>query len=103
MLRGRHRGLPVAIDRAVILPTEFEQPTGHDMSMRWADDMARAEPHIDEPASYANGGHEIKNQNGLDEKSGNGNGNLSTVPERSTPPPPSLSQSQSQDTPNPHS
>jgi len=25
MLRGRHRGLPVAIDRAVVLPWEFEQ------------------------------------------------------------------------------
>lgn len=25
MLRGRHRGLPVAIDRAVMLPNEFEK------------------------------------------------------------------------------
>ena len=25
MIRGRHRGLPVAIDRAVILPSEFEK------------------------------------------------------------------------------
>lgn len=25
MLRGRHRGLPVAIDRAVMLPKEFQQ------------------------------------------------------------------------------
>lgn len=25
MLRGRHRGLPVAIDRAVMLPREFRQ------------------------------------------------------------------------------
>ena len=25
MLRGRHRGLPVAIDRAVVLPFEFEK------------------------------------------------------------------------------
>lgn len=25
MLRGRHRGLPVAIDRAVMLPAEFKQ------------------------------------------------------------------------------
>ena len=31
MLRGRHRGLPVAIDRAVILPFEFRQnPNGED-------------------------------------------------------------------------
>jgi hypothetical protein len=25
MLRGRHRGLPVAIDRAILLPSEFEK------------------------------------------------------------------------------
>jgi hypothetical protein len=25
MLRGRHRGLPVAIDRAVVLPFEFKR------------------------------------------------------------------------------
>lgn len=25
MLRGRHRGLPVAIDRAVLLPDEFQK------------------------------------------------------------------------------
>lgn len=25
MLRGRHRGLPVAIDRAVMLPFEFKK------------------------------------------------------------------------------
>jgi Trk-type K+ transport system membrane component len=24
MLRGRHRGLPVAIDKAILLPREFE-------------------------------------------------------------------------------
>lgn len=39
MLRGRHRGLPVAIDRAVMLPAEFKQDrndtqeeTSHHMS-----------------------------------------------------------------------
>ena len=26
MLRGRHRGLPVAIDRAVLLPQEYRKP-----------------------------------------------------------------------------
>lgn len=26
MIRGRHRGLPVAIDRAVMLPAEFQKP-----------------------------------------------------------------------------
>ncbi|KAF8911487.1 cation transport protein-domain-containing protein [Gymnopilus junonius] len=31
MLRGRHRGLPVAIDRAVLLPNEFEK-TGEEIS-----------------------------------------------------------------------
>ena len=25
MLRGRHRGLPVALDRAIVFPTEFVQ------------------------------------------------------------------------------
>ena len=25
MIRGRHRGLPVAIDRAIVLPYEFER------------------------------------------------------------------------------
>lgn len=25
MIRGRHRGLPVAIDRAVLLPSEFSE------------------------------------------------------------------------------
>lgn len=28
MLRGRHRGLPVAIDRAVMLPFEFKKTSG---------------------------------------------------------------------------
>ena len=27
MLRGRHRGLPVALDRAVLLPHEFKKVT----------------------------------------------------------------------------
>lgn len=30
MIRGRHRGLPVAIDRAVVLPYEFERVRGDD-------------------------------------------------------------------------
>ncbi|KDQ50869.1 hypothetical protein JAAARDRAFT_141256 [Jaapia argillacea MUCL 33604] len=30
MLRGRHRGLPVAIDRAVMLPVEFDKPDDED-------------------------------------------------------------------------
>jgi Cation transport protein len=28
MLRGRHRGLPVAIDRAVVLPFEYRRDSG---------------------------------------------------------------------------
>ena len=28
MIRGRHRGLPNAIDRAVMLPFEFKKATG---------------------------------------------------------------------------
>ena len=28
MLRGRHRGLPVALDRAIVFPTEFVQKAG---------------------------------------------------------------------------
>jgi Trk-type K+ transport system membrane component len=27
MLRGRHRGLPVAIDRAILLPSEYKKKT----------------------------------------------------------------------------
>jgi hypothetical protein len=30
MIRGRHRGLPVAIDRAVMLPMEFAAPRNPD-------------------------------------------------------------------------
>jgi len=30
MLRGRHRGLPVAIDRAVLLPFEFRDNQGNE-------------------------------------------------------------------------
>jgi Cation transport protein len=28
MIRGRHRGLPVAIDRAIVLPQEFNEKGG---------------------------------------------------------------------------
>lgn len=30
MIRGRHRGLPVAIDRAVLLPSEYMKSTNSD-------------------------------------------------------------------------
>jgi Trk-type K+ transport system membrane component len=40
MLRGRHRGLPVAIDRAVVLPFEYRQDpwAGREGSVRVAPD-----------------------------------------------------------------
>ncbi|KAH9012506.1 hypothetical protein EDB85DRAFT_1831065, partial [Lactarius pseudohatsudake] len=28
MLRGRHRGLPVALDRAIVFPTEYVHKAG---------------------------------------------------------------------------
>jgi len=28
MIRGRHRGLPIAIDRAIVLPQEFNKRAG---------------------------------------------------------------------------
>lgn len=41
MLRGRHRGLPVAIDRAVMLPAEFEQDHMETIGMRSEDRRSR--------------------------------------------------------------
>ena len=38
MLRGRHRGLPVAIDRAILLPSEF---------IKTKDESAAHAPHDD--------------------------------------------------------
>jgi Trk-type K+ transport system membrane component len=37
MLRGRDRGLPVAVDRAVLLPDEFVVHYGHD---KYSDEKA---------------------------------------------------------------
>ena len=64
MLRGRHRGLPVAIDRAVLLPFEYrtedteDEPTATDrVSMRRTATTA------------AQSAHNVTVGNGLNEKS----------------------------------
>lgn len=48
MLRGRHRGLPVAIDRAVLLPDEF-QKTDEDI----ADDRSQHSHTVREEGTLA--------------------------------------------------
>ncbi|KAI6007608.1 cation transport protein-domain-containing protein [Pisolithus orientalis] len=42
MLRGRHRGLPVAIDRAVMLPSEFRKPEEDPDLQHTTDERTRA-------------------------------------------------------------
>lgn len=42
MLRGRHRGLPVAIDRAVMLPSEFRKPEEDPDPQHTTDERTRA-------------------------------------------------------------
>ena len=43
MLRGRHRGLPVALDRAIVFPTEFVQKAGEKVrEMKMAKNQAEA-------------------------------------------------------------
>ncbi|KAG6335404.1 hypothetical protein ID866_3678 [Astraeus odoratus] len=59
MLRGRHRGLPVAIDRAIMLPLEFNDPREQNSDPRPPADEARATRHSTSgrsrniPRSYA--------------------------------------------------
>jgi hypothetical protein len=36
LIRGRHRGLPVAIDRAILLPAELKEREQHMMAMKEA-------------------------------------------------------------------
>ena len=48
MLRGRHRGLPVAIDRAVILPFEFRDNVSEENN-------EKQEPNGSHDTAYANG------------------------------------------------
>ncbi len=44
MLRGRHRGLPVAIDRAVLLPAEYGKEIGRHEDDGGDDNLADATP-----------------------------------------------------------
>lgn len=53
MLRGRHRGLPVAIDRAVILPFEFRG--AQDESFRNDDDETPPPRRASRDSTYGNG------------------------------------------------
>ncbi|KAG2153183.1 cation transport protein-domain-containing protein [Suillus clintonianus] len=46
MLRGRHRGLPVAIDRAIMLPSEFEKTNDEPLIPATRDDR-QSSPHSD--------------------------------------------------------
>ncbi|EJU04228.1 hypothetical protein DACRYDRAFT_114599 [Dacryopinax primogenitus] len=51
MLRGRHRGLPLAIDRAVVLPWEFEQKK-EDEQPEQDDPPAAQENEVPEPEEH---------------------------------------------------
>ncbi|KAG1746345.1 cation transport protein-domain-containing protein [Suillus lakei] len=55
MLRGRHRGLPVAIDRAIMLPSEFEKTNDEPPAPATHDDR-QSSPHSDnEDPDYFDG------------------------------------------------
>jgi hypothetical protein len=45
MLRGRHRGLPVAIDRAIMLPSEFEKTNDEPPVPLVGHDVRQSSPH----------------------------------------------------------
>ncbi|GBE80755.1 Low-affinity potassium transport protein [Sparassis crispa] len=49
MLRGRHRGLPVAIDRAVMLPSEFQESLDQDSPIRSHDTPNDSRDTFDRP------------------------------------------------------
>ena len=54
MLRGRHRGLPVAIDRAVMLPFEYKRdnsPYSNGELDSYEDDMQNEDDGLEEPKS----------------------------------------------------
>ena len=53
MIRGRHRGLPVAIDRAVLIPPEFSKPTSDNGGSR-----INSLPHINSMSENASGTEE---------------------------------------------
>ena len=44
MIRGRHRGLPVAIDRAIMLPSEFTQKADQELDHHHWANAHRARP-----------------------------------------------------------
>lgn len=71
MIRGRHRGLPVAIDRAVMLPKEFRKPDTEAMF------VAQEQP----PNAFngMNGTNALGIQNGKVERAGTP---LETIPEK---------------------
>ena len=48
MLRGRHRGLPVAIDRAILLPSELQEIDDEPLA-RTTHDNRRSSPHSESP------------------------------------------------------
>jgi len=50
MIRGRHRGLPVAIDRAVLLPAEFQRRDEYE----YVDDTSQHQNQASD-TPYANG------------------------------------------------
>lgn len=66
MLRGRHRGLPVAIDKAVLLPDE---------TLAWAEEE---DAQMRREAGQGFSGGLRRRMTGLDdfENMGNGNGNV---------------------------
>ncbi|TKY88762.1 hypothetical protein EX895_002393 [Sporisorium graminicola] len=54
MIRGRHRGLPVAIDRAILLPSELEQEDMMDDDLSHIDDLwDRDSTFVVDPAATA--------------------------------------------------
>jgi hypothetical protein len=54
MIRGRHRGLPVAIDRAIVLPSEFNKKTDNAEPNLYAQTHSGLNQGI---RSQASGGH----------------------------------------------
>ncbi|KAF5357330.1 hypothetical protein D9758_005883 [Tetrapyrgos nigripes] len=55
MLRGRHRGLPVAIDRAVMLPMEFKQFDENDDTFSFSRYNDTTDTHIGHSSASASG------------------------------------------------
>ncbi|CEH15031.1 related to potassium transporter trk-1 [Ceraceosorus bombacis] len=84
MLRGRHRGLPVAIDRAVLLPGEIEEEDNNPlysgsqddpMQMRSGTGSLRMHPSIPVTSTYTQSSAVGRMNKGMDEKQGVLSGN----------------------------